>query len=510
MAESNNSDIKYVGSIDQGTSSSRFILFDRTANVKHVAQQEYKLEYPEPGWAEVPPSLILNSVTDCLVEVMKKLKAAGGKAEEICAVGITNQRETCMIWDDTTGEPLSPAIIWLDTRTKDLVDQVLKTRDGDKDFLRDSCGLPVTTYFSALKWKWMLENIPACQEAVKKRTARFGTVDTWLIYKLTGSYVTDVTNASRTMLMNLSKAEWDVETCKCFGIDSSLLPEIRSNSELLGKFKEGPLKDVSITSSIGDQQAATLGQLCVQPGMVKNTYGTGCFLLMNTGTEMKPSTKGLLTTALYQLGPKAPLHYALEGSVAVGGQGIKWLRDNLGLFEKAAQVEELAASVEDSGGVVFVPAFTGLFAPYWNSNVTATLCGMTLHSRKEHICRAFLEGVCFQSQDVFAAMEEDSGIKLNRLQVDGGMTVNDLMLQIQANISQIEVARPSMTETTALGAALAAGLAVNFWESLESAVESIQKGITFATFKPTVSKEEQEKLLQRWQRGIQSCLAFES
>jgi len=503
MAESHIENAKYVGSIDQGTSSSRFILFDRTGKICHVAQEEYSLETPQPGWAEVPPSLILNSVTRCIDKVMADVSAS-----DVCAVGITNQRETCMIWDDTTGEALSPAIIWLDTRTKESVEDVLTKTNGDKDFFRKSCGLPVSTYFSALKWKWMLDNIEKVRGAVKSKTARFGTVDTWLIYKLTGEYVTDVTNASRTMLMNLAQAKWDEDTCTFFGIDSSLLPQIRSNSEVLGKITNGPLKDVPITSSIGDQQAATLGQLCIKPGMVKNTYGTGCFLLMNTGTDVKESTKGLLTTALYQLGSNSPLHYALEGSVAVGGQGIKWLRDSLGIFEKASQIEELASSVKDSGGVVFVPAFTGLFAPYWNSEVTGTICGLTLHSKKEHICRAFLEGVCFQSQDVFGAMEADSGIKLNRLQVDGGMTVNNLMLQIQSNISQIEVARPSMTETTALGAALAAGLAVSFWESLDAAVDSVQKGVTFQSFKPTATIDEQEKMLQKWQRGIKSCLAF--
>jgi glycerol kinase len=399
----------YMGALDQGTSSTRFMVFDTAGKVVATHQQEFAQIYPQAGWAEHDPQVILNSCTACIEGVVEKMKAGGLDHLSIKSIGITNQRETTVVWDRNTGLPLHNAIVWLDTRTKSLVEElVARTPSKDRMHFSKICGLPFSTYFSAVKLRWLLDNVHAVKHANLEDRLMVGTIDSWLIYKLTGGkpggvHVTDVSNASRTMLMNLKTLQWDDEVCSFFDIKKTCLPEIRSSAEVYGHVESGPLKGVPIAGCLGDQQAALVGHCCFEKGMMKNTYGTGCFMLCNTGDEPVESTHGLLTTVGYQLGPDATPAYALEGSIAVAGAAVKWLRDNMGIIKEAKQISEYAAKVGDTGGVYFVPAFSGLFAPYWRDDARGGIFGMTQYTTKNHLCRATLEQVCYQTRDVSSA-----------------------------------------------------------------------------------------------------------
>ncbi|PVU94709.1 hypothetical protein BB561_002309 [Smittium simulii] len=491
---------KLVGSIDQGTSSSRFLVFDVSGKVITSHQVEYTNSYPEPGWVQKSPEEILSSVNESIDECLSKLDKAGYSASDIVSVGITNQRETTIAWDSETGEPLYDAIIWNDTRTRDVV-QKLHAKEGASD-IQSLCGLPITTYFSATKMVWMLENVPCIKAAQEKGTLRFGNVDTWLIYKLTGKYITDVTNASRTMLMDINSLKWSKQLCEFFGIDEAFLPEIRSSSEVYGNINVGGLSGIPIAGDLGDQQAATVGQLCFQPGEAKNTYGTGCFMLFNTGASPIFSKNGLLTTVAYQLGPNEKPAYALEGSIAVAGSAIQWLRDKLGIINSAPEINVLAESVKDNGGVYFVTAFSGLFAPHWRDDARACIVGLTQYANRGHIARATLESVCFQTKDILDAMDADSGDKLKVLRVDGGMTNSDIAMQIQADVLGIKVVRPEMKETTAFGAAIAAGLAVGFWKDKADVLSQTKS----KDFYPNITEEQRAEMLKGWKRAIEKSL----
>ncbi|OMH82890.1 Glycerol kinase [Zancudomyces culisetae] len=488
---------KFVGSIDQGTSSSRFLIFDHTGKVVTSHQIEYSNVYPQPGWVQNDPNEILSSVEDSVEQCVESFVKLGHSVSDIVAVGITNQRETTVAWDSETGECLTDAIIWNDTRTRDIV-QRLTQKDADSE-IPTICGLPLATYFSAVKMVWMLENVDAVKKANEKGTLRFGTVDSWIIYKLTGKHVSDVTNASRTMLMDLKTLQWSDKSCEFFGINKSCLAEIRSSSEVYGQIARGALKGVSIAGDLGDQQAATVGQLCFSPGEAKNTYGTGCFMLFNTGETPIFSKNGLLTTVAYQLGPNEKPTYALEGSIAVAGSAIQWLRDKVGLISNAPHVNTLAESVSDNGGVYFVTAFSGLFAPYWRDDARGVITGLTQYATGGHIARATLESVCYQTKDILDAMNADSGTELKKLRVDGGLTNSDLTMQIQADILGIEVIRPEMRETTAFGAAIAAGLAVGFWkDKSEIAGQSVTK-----LFISTISDEKRQQMVSGWKKAVE-------
>ena len=424
--------------------------------------------YPKEGWCEHDPEEIYEYTKSCIATVCKDIDEA-----LIKAVGITNQRETTLVWDRITGKPLYKAIVWLDTRTRETVQKCIQKSDSKSvNHFKEKCGLPFSTYFSAVKLKWLLENVEAVKKARDEGRLMFGTVDTWLLYKFTGGkdggvFYTDVTNASRTMLMDLKTLDWDQETCDFFEISKKSLPEIKSSSEVYGSFKgQGFLNNVPIAGILGDQQAALVGQLCFKKGMLKNTYGTGCFMLCNTGTEIVHSTHGLLTTVGYKLGPNAPCFYALEGAIAVAGASVKWLRDNLGLISDAAQIGIESDKVKTSGGIYFVPAFSGLFAPHWRDDARGTIVGMTLATTKAHICRATLEAVSFQTKDIMDSMSMDMKDEVKLLRVDGGMAKCEQLMQIQADIAGVDLHRPTMVETTALGAALSAGLAVKVWDSL--------------------------------------------
>ena len=439
---------KLIASIDQGTTSTRVIVFDESANALTTHQLEHKQIYLKDGWCEHDPMEILRNTQACLEAAVSAL---GTRVADVAAVGITNQRETTVVWDRTTGRPLHNAIVWLDLRTAELAAEL--TAEGGQDRFRAVCGLPVSTYFSALKLVWLLRFVPAVVKAVADGHAIFGTIDSWLIWNLSGGtdggvHVTDVTNASRTMLMDLASCTWHEPTCAALGIPMSLLPSIRSSSEVLAHIPAGRLRGVPISGCLGDQHAAMLGQCCLEPGEAKATYGTGAFLLMAVGEAPVPSTHGLLSTVLFQLGPEAPVLYALEGSVAIAGRAVQWLRDNLGLISSASEVEPLARAVDSSGGVSFVPAFSGLFAPYWRPDARGCISGMTLYTTKHHICRAVLEAVALQAKEVLDAMEADAamlrtrgsgrdGVALQVLQVDGGMTVNGLLMQLQADTVQV-------------------------------------------------------------------------
>ncbi|XP_063868521.1 glycerol kinase-like isoform X3 [Scylla paramamosain] len=435
-----------VGAVDQGTSSTRFLVFSATTGeVLTYHQVEVAQHYPKEGWVEQDCNELLKSVHTCILKAVENLKSLEIDPGDIKAVGITNQRETTVVWDRTTGLPLCNAIVWLDARTASTAEAILKETPGqNKDYLKDLCGLPISTYFSAVKLRWLLDNLPEVQEAAAQGNLLFGTVDSWLLWNLTGGldgglHVTDVTNASRTMLMNISTLQWDANLCKFFKIPMSILPEIRSSSEIYGYITKGPLLGIPISGVLGDQQAALVGQMCLSRGQAKNTYGTGCFLLYNTGTQIVQSEHGLLTTVGYKLGKKSPTIYALEGSVAIAGAAVTWLRDNLHVIKSSTDIEPLAKKVKDSGGVYFVPAFSGLFAPYWRSDARGTICGLTQASTSAHLARAVLEAVCFQTREILDAMQKDSGITLNKLQVDGGMTCNNTLMQLQADIAGVPV-----------------------------------------------------------------------
>jgi glycerol kinase len=452
----------YIGAIDQGTTSTRFIVFDRHGRIVSTAQQEHEQIYPQPGWVEHDPEEIWRRTQAVIGEALAQREL---HASDIAAIGITNQRETTVVWDRHTGEPVANAIVWQDARLGNYVAEFSKAGGGDR--FRAQTGLPLTTYFSGLKIRWILDHVAGARDRAESGDLLFGNIDTFLTWRLTGgTHVTDVTNASRTQLMNLGTLAWDEDVLSAFGIPARMLPRICSSSEIYGTIQQGDLAGVPVAGILGDQQAALVGQACFLPGEAKNTYGTGCFLLMNTGERAVPSTHGLITTVAYKFGSENA-HYALEGSVAIAGALVQWIRDNLGLIATSAEVEPLARTVKDNGGVYFVPAFSGLYAPYWKDTARGVIVGLTRYANKGHLARAVLEATAFQTREVVEAMEKDSGISLDVLRADGGMVVNDLLMQFQADILDRPVVRPVIQETTALGAAYAAGLAVGFFSGLD-------------------------------------------
>jgi glycerol kinase len=460
---------KYVAAIDQGTTGTRFMIFDRRGQVVASQYEEHQQIYPQPGWVEHDAGEIWAKTRRVIGGA---LVTGGVSPDEIAGIGITNQRETAIVWDPKTGEPLCNAVVWQDTRTRDIC-QALQA-DGLEDTFRAKAGLPIATYFSGPKITWMLENVPGLRQKAERGEAIFGNVDTWLIWNLTGgpqggAHVTDVTNASRTMLMDLRSLDWDQELLDILSVPRHMLPQIRPSSDpaFYGHtLAHGPLGGaVPVCGDLGDQQAALFGQACYTPGEAKNTYGTGCFMLLNTGSDVVPSQNGLLTTVAYGL--PSGTTYALEGSIAITGAAVQWLRDNLGLIQDAAESETIAASVQDAAGIYFVPAFSGLFAPYWDMDARGIIVGLTRYVTKAHLVRATLESICYQSRDVLEAMHADSGIQLSALKVDGGATVNNFLMQLQADIVGVPVVRPIVHETTALGAAYAAGLATGVWAGFD-------------------------------------------
>ena len=455
---------KYILALDQGTSSSRAIVFDREGNILSVSQKEFTQHFPKPGWVEHNPLEIWSSQASVIAEAITGI---GINGKNIAGIGITNQRETTIVWDAETGEPVYNAIVWQDRRTSEYCDSLKK--DGLTDYIRQKTGLIIDAYFSATKIRWILENVDGARAKAEVVKLRFGTVDSWLVWMLTRGekHVTDVSNASRTMLFNIHTLQWDSDLLKLFGIPESMMPQVCSSSEVYGYTKTTIFAhEVPIAGIAGDQQAALFGQMCTEPGSVKNTYGTGCFLLMNSGERPILSANDLLTTVAWKIGDK--VNYALEGSIFVGGSVVQWLRDGLGIIRSSSEVEALAASVPDNGGVYFVPALTGLGAPYWDQYAKGCIYGITRGTTAAHIARAALEGIAFQTMDIVNAMQKDSGVRLKELKVDGGASRNDLLMQFQSDILGVQVIRPSVTETTALGAAYLAGLAVGYWENIDS------------------------------------------
>jgi len=496
----------HVAAIDQGTTSTRCMIFDHGGNEVARHQLEHEQIMPQPGWVEHNPVEIWERTSSVIQTAMN---SKGLNAGDLAALGITNQRETTVIWDRLTGRPYYNAIVWQDTRTDRIASAL--DRDGRGDVIRKKAGLPPATYFSGGKIQWILENVPGVREAAERGDALFGTTDTWLLWNLTGGtdggvHVTDVTNASRTMLMNLETLDWDDELLGFFDVPRQMLPDIRPSSDpaFYGTTLEnGPLGgEVPLTGILGDQQAATVGQVCFEPGEAKNTYGTGNFLLLNTGTELVRSKNGLLTTVCYQFGDE-PATYALEGSIAVTGSAVQWLRDQLGIISGAGQSEALAREVEDAGGVYFVPAFSGLFAPYWRSDARGAIVGLSRFNTNAHIARATLEAICYQSRDVADAMEKDSGVRLEVLKVDGGVTANELCMQIQADVLGVEVSRPVVAETTALGAAYAAGLAVGFWKDTD---EMRQNWNESQRWTPQWTEEQRAQGYAGWRKAVDRTL----
>jgi len=488
----------YVGAIDQGTTSTRFMVFDKSARIVAVAQKEHEQIFPRPGWVEHDALEILRRTHEVIGEALEK---RGLQASDLAAIGITNQRETTVVWERKTGQPIANAIVWQDTRVADEVARF--AGEGGQDRFRAQTGLPLSTYFSGLKLRWILGNVPRARERAAVGELLFGNIDTFLVWNLTGGadggvHVTDVTNASRTQLFNLETLDWDAELLKIFDIPREMLPQVRSSSENYGTATLPAISGVPIAGILGDQQAALVGQACFRPGEVKNTYGTGCFLLMNTGERRVSSTFGLLTTVAYKLGT-APACYALEGSVAVTGALVQWVRDNFGLIEKSSDIEVLARSVADNGGVYFVPAFSGLYAPYWKESARGVIAGLTRYANKGHLARAVLEATAFQSREVVEAMEKDSHISLESLRVDGGMVANDLLMQFQADILNREVVRPLIQETTALGAAYAAGLAVKFFSGLD---ELRANWAVDYTWEPHLEETQREQMYRRWKKAV--------
>ncbi len=467
---------KYILALDQGTSSSRAIVFDHDGNICSVAQQEFTQYFPQPGWVEHDPMEIWASEAAVIAEAISKI---GINGLDIAAIGITNQRETTIVWDAETGLPIHKAIVWQDRRTSAFCDE-LKAR-GLVDKIREKTGLIIDAYFSGTKIKWILDNVPGAREKAQAGKLRFGTVDSWLVWQLTRGevHVTDVSNASRTMLFNINTLEWDAELLELLDIPLSMMPAVKSSSEVYGHTKTTIFAhEVPIAGMAGDQQAALFGQMCTTPGSVKNTYGTGCFLLMNTGEKPILSRNNLLTTVAWKIGNT--VNYALEGSIFVGGSVVQWLRDGLGIIRSSSEIEALAATVPDNGGVYFVPALTGMGAPYWDQYAHGLICGITRGTTAAHIARAALEGIAFQTMDIVAAMEADAGVKLAELKVDGGASRNNLMMQFQADVLGTNVIRPAVTETTAMGAAYLAGLAVGYWSSLEEIKAQWQVERTFS------------------------------
>ncbi|GAA1132944.1 glycerol kinase GlpK [Kribbella jejuensis] len=496
----------FVGAVDQGTTSTRFMIFDHSGNEVGIHQLEHEQILPQAGWVEHNPLEIWERTSSVIRTAMN---AQGLQSSDLAALGITNQRETAVVWNRKTGRPYYNAIVWQDTRT-DRIASALE-REGKGDVIRQKAGLPPATYFSAGKVQWILENVDGVREAAEAGDAVFGNTDTWLLWNLTGGteggvHVTDVTNASRTMLMNLETLDWDDELISFFNIPRSMLPEIRPSSDP-NKYGEtlanGPLGGVvPLTGDLGDQQAATVGQVCFNPGEAKNTYGTGNFMLLNTGTELVRSKAGLLSTMCYKFGDEAPV-YALEGSIAVTGSAVQWLRDQLGIISGAAEIETLAKQVQDNGGVYFVPAFSGLFAPYWRSDARGAIVGLSRFNTNAHLARATLEAICYQSKDVADAMEKDSGVHLEVLKVDGGVTANELAMQMQADILGVPVSKPVVAETTALGAAYAAGLAVGFWKNKEELVQNWNED---KRWEPQWDDEQRTQGYAGWQKAVQRTL----
>jgi glycerol kinase len=492
---------KYVAAIDQGTTSTRCMIFDHGGNVISVDQKEHEQIYPKPGWVEHDPLEIWARTVDVMNGALDKAEC---KVSDIAAIGITNQRETTVVWDKSTGKPIYNAIVWQDTRTDALINQLAK--DGGQDRFRLKTGLPLATYFSGPKLKWILDNVDGARAKAQSGDLLFGTIDTWLIWNLTGEHITDVTNASRTMLMNINTLDWDEEILNILDIPRLVLPKIKSSSEIYGSVNDrgGVLaagdggRSIPVSGDLGDQHAALFGQTCFNPGEAKNTYGTGCFMLLNTGEKPVPSKSGLLTTMGYKIGDQKAV-YALEGSIAITGALIQWLRDNLGLIQSSAEVEALAKSVEDSGGIYFVPAFSGLFAPYWKSDARGAIVGMTRYVNKGHLARAALEATAYQTCEVLDAMEADSGVRLTALKVDGGMVFNELLMQFQSDILDVPVIRPKVAETTALGAAYAAGLAVGFWKDYDELRANWAKE---KEWHPAMDTGVRKKLYSGWKKAV--------
>jgi glycerol kinase len=488
----------YLGAIDQGTTSTRFIIFDSGGRIVSVSQKEHEQIFPKPGWVEHDPEEIWRRIHEVMTDAMQQ---RGIRPKDVAAIGITNQRETTIVWNRKTGVAVYNAIVWQDTRVEDAV--VEFSRDGGPDRFRKLTGLPLATYFSGLKIRWILNNVPGAREQAKAGDLLFGNVDSYLVWKLTGGpsggiHVTDVTNASRSQLMDLATLNWDKAQLELFGIPEAMMPRIASSSEVYGLAQPAEVKDIPIAGILGDQQAALFGQTCFEPGQAKNTYGTGCFLLMNTGTEPVLSKYGLLTTVAFKLGQN-PAQYALEGSVAVTGALVQWMRDNLGLIQKSSDIETLARTVQDNGGVYFVPAFSGLFAPYWKTDARGVIAGLTRYANKGHLARAVLEATAYQTREVLEAMELDSGRKLDSLRTDGGMVDDDLLMQFQADILNRDVIRPLIKETTALGASYAAGLAVGFYKDLGELRK--QWGVDHV-WKCHMESDTREQLYANWKKAV--------
>uniref|UniRef100_G3QV55 glycerol kinase n=1 Tax=Gorilla gorilla gorilla TaxID=9595 RepID=G3QV55_GORGO len=513
-----------VGAVDQGTSSTRFLVFNsKTAELLSHHQVEIKQEFPREGWVEQDPKEILHSVYECIEKTCEKLGQLNIDISNIKAIGVSNQRETTVVWDKITGEPLYNAVVWLDLRTQSTVESLSKRIPGNNNFVKSKTGLPLSTYFSAVKLRWLLDNVRKVQKAVEEKRALFGTIDSWLIWSLTGGvnggvHCTDVTNASRTMLFNIHSLEWDKQLCEFFGIPMEILPNVRSSSEIYGLMKAGALEGVPISGCLGDQSAALVGQMCFQIGQAKNTFilknwFIDCIILYLCYFNFKKkcshcvfSDHGLLTTVAYKLGRDKPVYYALEGSVAIAGAVIRWLRDNLGIIKTSEEIEKLAKEVGTSYGCYFVPAFSGLYAPYWEPSARGIICGLTQFTNKCHIAFAALEAVCFQTREILDAMNRDCGIPLSHLQVDGGMTSNKILMQLQADILYIPVVKPSMPETTALGAAMAAGAAegVGVW-SLEP--EDLS-AVTMERFEPQINAEESEIRYSTWKKAVMKSMGW--
>jgi glycerol kinase len=487
----------YIAAIDQGTTSTRFMVFDHAGNIVAVDQKEHEQIYPKPGWVEHDPIEIWNRTQEVINEGLKKGNIL---TKDVVAIGVTNQRETTVLWDKNTGEPIHNALVWQDTRTDQIINEL--AQDGGQDRLREKTGLPLATYFSGPKIKWILDHVEGARERAKQGELLFGNIDTWIIWNLTGGqHITDVTNASRTMLMNLNTLDWDEEILSLLDIPREMLPEISSSSEIYGSVGARscpPLQNVPVSGDLGDQHAALFGQTCFDPGEAKNTYGTGCFMLLNTGMKPVPSTSGLLTTLGYKIGDQEAV-YALEGSIAITGALVQWLRDNLGLIQSSAEVEALARTVQDNGGIYFVPAFSGLYAPYWRAEARGAILGMTRYVNKGHIARAALEATAYQTREVLDAMEIDSGVKLTALKVDGGMVFNELLMQFQSDILDVPVIRPKVAETTALGAAYAAGLAVGFWQDFDELRANWGKE---KEWNPAMDAEQRKKLYSGWKKAV--------
>ncbi len=490
---------RYVAAIDQGTTSSRCIVFDHSGRVVGVAQREHEQLFPQRGWVEHDAQTIWRNTESVIAEVLEQNDLS---AEDIAAVGVTNQRETTVVWDRSTGEPVYNAIVWQDTRTAELC-RKLAGSEGPNRYA-ERTGLPLSTYFAGPKLRWILDNVDGARERAEAGELCFGTIDSWILWNLTGEHITDVTNASRTMLMDLRELQWDSQICEEFGVPESVLPQIRSSSEVYAEVSAGPLAGVPVAGILGDQQAATFGQACLKPGEAKNTYGTGNFMLLNTGNTPVTSRHGLLTTVCYRIGDQDAV-YALEGSIAVTGSLVQWLRDNLGIISSADDIEELARSVDDNGGAYFVPAFSGLFAPRWRPDARGVIAGLTRFVNKGHIARAVLEATAFQTREVADAMRADAeseqlDLELTTLKVDGGMVRNELLMQFQSDILDVPVVRPVVTETTALGAAYAAGLAVDFWSDTE---EIRANWAEDKTWEPTMSDAERDQLYTEWNKAVE-------